>query len=161
LNGRPALLVGREHAPPLQIEPLGAGLLHEIADLLATLATQRADSGEQVAVNVPLKQGQFARAQELVAQGPPFDPAALGLTRHQVFLSTRKVTFIFAGPHVRATLERATSDPTLWRVGLAWRGCIAGRPRLSSAPRPQPEDGARLVYDWAANSEQAPQAGTL
>ena len=115
LSGHLTLLVGREHAPPLQIEPLGAGLLHEIADLLAVLATQHADSGEQVAVIVPLKRGQLARVQELVAQGPPFDPAALGLTRHQVFLSAREVTFIFAGEHVRATLEHATSDPTLWQ----------------------------------------------
>ena len=161
LNRHPTLLVAREHAPPVQIEPLGAGLLHEVADLLTALATQHADSGEQVAVTVPLKRGQLARVQELVAQGPPFDPAALGLTQHQVFLSAHKVTFIFAGPHARATLERATSDPTLWRVGLAWRGCIAGRPRLSSAHRPQPEDGARLVYNWDANSEQAPRAGTL
>ena len=155
LSGHLTLLVGREHAPPLQIEPLGAGLLHEIADLLAVLATQHADSGEQVAVIVPLKRGQLARVQELVAQGPPFDPAALGLTRHQVFLSAREVTFIFAGPHVRATLERTTSDPTLWRVGLAWRGCIAGRPRLSTVPERQPEDDARLVYSWAADNKQA------
>ena len=49
LNGHPTLLVGREHAPPLQIEPLGAGLLHEIADLLTTLATQHGDSGKHPA----------------------------------------------------------------------------------------------------------------
>jgi hypothetical protein len=155
LNGRPALLLGREEAPPIQIEPFGTGLLLEIADLLATLANPDGDSSEQVAVIVPLKKGRLARAEELVAQGPPFDPAALGLKRHQVFLSARAATFVFAGPHVRATLERATTDPTLWRVGLAWRGCIAGRPRVSTAPKVHPEDGARLVYAWAADGQQA------
>jgi hypothetical protein len=155
LNGRPALVLGREDAPAIQIEPFGTGLLHEIADLLATLANPHDDSSEQMAVIVPLKKGRLARAEELVAQGPPFDPAALGLKRHQVFLSARAATFVFAGPHARATLERATTDPTLWRVGLAWRGCIAGRPRVSTAPKVQPEDGARLVYAWAADAQQA------
>jgi hypothetical protein len=154
LNGRPALLLEREGGQPVQIEPFGAGLLHELADLLATLATEHADGGEQVAVIVPLKKGRLARAKELVAQGPPFDPGALSLTRHQVFLSADEAIFVFAGPHVRAKLERMTRDPTLWRVGHAWRGCIGGRPRLATATEIVPESGDRPVYSWIANRDR-------
>jgi hypothetical protein len=134
LNGRPALPLARQDRPPVQVVPFGFGLLHELADLLLALATERSDSGEEVAVVVPLQKGRMAQAKELVAQGPPFDPAALGLTRHEVFLSADKAIFVFAGPHVRAKLERMTRDPTLWRVGIAWRGSSAGG---LASPRPR------------------------
>jgi hypothetical protein len=57
-----------------------------------------------VAVIVPLKVGHDDRAKEPVAQGPPFDPAALGLERHEVFVTAREAVFVFAGPHVREKL---------------------------------------------------------
>jgi hypothetical protein len=151
LNGRPALLLARQDRPPVQVEPFGIGLLHELADLLVALATEHADGGEEVAVIVPLKKDRMAQAKELVAQGPPFDPAALGLTRHEVFLTADKAIFVFAGAHVRAKLERMTRDPTLWRVGIAWRGCIGGRPRLAAASDTRPGTDDQPVYRWAAN----------
>jgi len=151
LNGRPALLLVRQDGPPVQVEPFGIGLLHELVDLLVALATEHADNGEEVAVIVPLKKDRMAQAKELVAQGPPFDPAALGLTRHEVFLTADKAIFVFAGAHVRAKLERMTRDPTLWRVGIAWRGCIGGRPRLAAASDTRPETDDQPVYSWAAN----------
>ncbi len=55
VNGRPALLLARQDGPPVQVVPFGIGLLHELADLLVALATEHADSGEEVAVIVPLK----------------------------------------------------------------------------------------------------------
>jgi hypothetical protein len=151
LNGHPALLLARQDRPPVQVEPFGIGLLHELADLLVALATEHADGGEEVAVIVPLKKDRMAQAKELVAQGPPFDPAALGLTRHEVFLTADKAIFVFAGAHVRAKLERMTRDPTLWRVGIAWRGCIGGRPRLAAASDTRPGTDDQPVYSWAAN----------
>ncbi|HEU0247536.1 MAG TPA: hypothetical protein VFR38_10665 [Gaiellaceae bacterium] len=151
VNGRPALLLAREDGPPVQVEPFGIGLLHELADLLVALAAEHADGGEEVAVIVPLKKDRMAQAKELVVQGPPFDPAALGLTRHEVFLTADKAIFVFAGPHVRATLERMTRDPTLWRVGIAWRACIGGRPRLAAASDTRPGTDDQPVYSWAAN----------
>ena len=129
VHGRPTVMLARRDAPSVRIEPRGAGLLHELADRLAALATRHADSGEQVAVIVPLRKGCVAKAKELVAQGPPFDPALLGLSRHEVFIRGREAVFVFTGPHVREKLERATRNPTLWLAGLAW---TAQRGRLPS-----------------------------
>jgi hypothetical protein len=154
LNGCPALVLERGNGPPVQIEPLGVGLLHELADLLAVLVAEHADNSEQVSVIVPLKTGCVEQAKELVAQGPPFDPAALGLKRHQVFITAREAVFVFAGPQVRKKLERATRNPTLWGAGLAWTACIAGRPRLSSPLEALPADDAQPVYSWAADNDQ-------
>jgi hypothetical protein len=153
LNGHPALILARRDAPPVRIEALGAGLLHELAHLLAALATEHAGE-ERVTVIVPLKAGHDDRAKELVAQGPPFDPAGLGLERHEVFISAREAVFVFSGPHVREKLEHATRNPALWRAGLAWRACIAGRPRLSNPLERLPAD-AQPVFSWGANDDQA------
>ena len=153
LNGRPTIVLARRDAPPVQIEPHGVGLLHELADLLAALATDHADTNEQVVVIVPLKKGCVAKAKELVAQGPPFDPALLGLSRHEVFVSGREAVFVFTGPNVRKKLEHATRNPTLWLAGLAWTACVAGRPRLSNPRDALPADDAEPVYKWAADTE--------
>jgi hypothetical protein len=150
LNGNPALLLERDGAQPIQIEPLGFGLLHELAELLTSLALENANPGQRVAVIVPLKRAQLARARELVTQGPPFDPGALGFTRHEVFLIGDEAIFLFGGPHVRAKLARLTGDPTLWQVGRAWRDCIAGRPRIAAVPEVVVRGSDRPVYSWAA-----------
>ena len=151
LNGRPALVLARRDGSVVHVAPLGFGLLGELADLLAVLANQQADGDEQVAVVVPLKPGCVERAKELVAQGPPFDPAALGLQRHQIFVSGREAVFVFTGPSVREKLERATRNPTLWRAGLAWRACLAGPPRLTSPREALPVHNGQPLYDWTAD----------
>ena len=151
LNGRPALLLVRRDGPVVQVAPLGFGLLHELADLLAVLAIQQAEGYERVAVVVPLKPGCLERAKELVAKGPPFDPAALGLERHGIYVSERQAVFVFTGPNVREKLEQATRRPTLWRAGLAWRACIAGPPRLTTPGETLPAHHGRPIYNWTAD----------
>lgn len=153
VHGRPTVVLSLRDAPPVQIEPLGAGMLHELADRLATLALQHADIGEQVVVTVPLKKGRAAKAKELVAHGPPFDPALLGLRRHEVFVNGREAVFVFTGPHMREKLERATRNPTLWLAGLAWTACVAGRPRVASRYEALARDDLEPVYRWAADSD--------
>jgi len=150
LNGNPVLLLERDGAQPIQIEPLGLGLLHELAELLTSLALENANPGQRVAVIVPLQRAQLARARELVTQGPPFDPGAFGFTRHEVFLIGDEAIFLFTGPHVRAKLARMTGDPTLWQVGRAWRDCIAGRPRIAAVPEVVVRGSDQPVYSWAA-----------
>jgi hypothetical protein len=154
VDGRPTVMLGRRNAPPVRIEPHGAGLLHELADRLDALATRHADSGEQVAVIVPLRKGCAAKARELVAAGPPFDPALLGLSRHEVFVSEREAVFVFTGAHIREKLGRATRNPTLWVAGLAWTACVAGRPRLTNPRDTGSEANTEPVYHWVAAPEQ-------
>jgi hypothetical protein len=150
LRGQPALLLERGPLPPVQVVPFGFGLLHELADLLAALAGQSGGDDEEVVVVVPVKQGRLERTRELVAQGPPFDPGALGLTRHQVYLTADQAIFVFAGPGARAAVQRASRDPSLWRVGLAWRDCIGGQPHLADAAEAGRVRGRELVYSWNA-----------
>lgn len=151
LNGRRALKLARRDGPVVQVAPLGFGLLHELADLLAVLAIQQEDGNEQVVVIVPLKTGCVERAKELVAKGPPFDPAALGLQRHQIFVSGHTALFVFVGPTVREKLGQATRNPSFWRAGLAWRACIAGPPRLTKPGEALPAQRGQPLYEWTAD----------
>ena len=150
LNGRPTLVLERTDNPSIQIEPLGFGFLHELASLLTAFAIRNGAADETVGVIIPLKEGRLERARELVAQGPPFDPEALGLTCHEVFLNEDEATFVFHGPRARVTLQGVSRDPSLWRAGLAWRSCIGGRPRFVDASELTVTDDERPVFSWTA-----------
>jgi hypothetical protein len=150
LNGRPTLLLERRQRPVVQVVPFGPGLLQELAHLLAALVGRESGDRDQVAVVVPLRAGCLERAQELVRQGPPFDPAALGLTRHDVFLTPGEAIFVFAGPDARAKVQQATRDSRLWRVGIAWRDCIGGRPYLTSTAEVPLSPAQQPAYSWTA-----------
>lgn len=149
LNGHPALLLSLRDGATLRVKPMGSGLLSELADLISTLAHEQADEHEEVAVVLPLRKGRLSRARELVAEGPPFDPAVLSLTRHEVYLTEEEAVFVFEGPNVRTMLGRLTRDPTLWQAGLAWRDCVGGRPRLSTE---LPRSGEPPVFSWKAGA---------
>ena len=79
LNSRPTLVLERVSAPPLQLDVLGAGMLFELADLLAALTIDRRERYQRVTLIVPLKEHAIEHAQTLVAEGPPFDPEEKGL----------------------------------------------------------------------------------
>ena len=147
LRGHADLLVSCKDGELVRIEPMGFGLLYALADMLSTLASEHADPNEQVAVVLPLRKGRSSRARELVAQGPPFDPEALGLKKHEVYLTDKAAIFIFQGRNVRHMLERLTRDPTLWQAGLGWRSCVGGRPRLAADTSPP---NGPPVFSWAA-----------
>jgi len=152
LNGHSTLAIERTHEPTLLIAPLGAGLLSEIADLLITLAGERAGI-DRLAVVVPLNAGCRPRAEELLAKGPPVDPASFGLTSHHVYLRDDAVVFVFAGPDVGYRVRRAMRGPALWTAGLAWRDCIAGPPRVQPPGQAVPGD-AVLAFSWTASPNQ-------
>ncbi|MGE5274645.1 MAG: hypothetical protein ACM3QU_12925 [Verrucomicrobiota bacterium] len=149
LGDRPALLLERGPLRSVQVEFFGFGLLHEVADVLGALA-RKTGGDDEVAVVVPLKQGRLQRARELVGKGPPFDPRTLGLSRHEVYLTADEAIFVFAGPGARAAVQHASRDPSLWRVGLAWRDCIGGRPHLADAAEAGRAQGLEPVYRWTA-----------
>ena len=146
LNGYATVVLGCLSGE-VRIAPFGIAMLHELADLLASLGERRAVGVERVEVVVPLTRGSGRRVRQLVLAGPPFDPAGYGLRRHDVFLGDRDVVFVFEGPQVRQSLERTLAEPSLWRAGLAWRGCLAGRPRFAD-PADNSTDGRELIYSW-------------
>jgi len=149
LNGYPTLVLERVHSPAVQVAPLGVGLLHEIADLLLAISAERRAGGEELAVVVPLKPNCLLQAAKLLEAGPPVDPAALGLTSHQVYLREGEAVFVFRGPAVSARVGKAMRNPALWRAGLAWQDCIAGRPSIDRSTEVLSRE-ATPAYSWAA-----------
>jgi hypothetical protein len=131
INGNPTIVLDRRSARSLFVEPIGPGLLSEIAGLVAELSSTWTDRLEQVALVVPLRNGAIERARALIAEGPPFDPAEAGLQRHQVFLSEQEIVFVFDGVDVRETVRRLMRAPALRFAAAAWATCIAGPPRLA------------------------------
>ena len=129
----------------MQVAPLGLALLTEIADLLVSLTGS--SSGDLLAVRVPLKRGCLARARELLAKGPPREPAELGLSAHEVYLSETEAVFVFRGADVRAKVGKAVRHPAVWRAGLAWQRCFAAPPEVVDDPALHNLD-ADPAYRW-------------
>jgi hypothetical protein len=100
-------------------------------------------------VVVPLKAGVRNRVRELLETGPPFDPKAAGLERHQVFLTDHEAVFLFEAPD-QATLDRLARSPRLRWAAAAWRQYLGGRMRV-----------AEVAYSWARDrpSEEADPRG--
>jgi hypothetical protein len=132
LAGRPAIVVERHRAPALLVRPLGAGLLSELADLLARLC-ETTERVEQVAVVLPLRPGALDAARELVAEGPPFDPADAEIERHAVFLTEHEAIFVFSGAGACAHIRHFLDETAVWRAADRWAACLDGPPRLAEA----------------------------
>jgi hypothetical protein len=123
----------------LVLEVLGGGqvriaglaepeILGALSDAIA--AARGAASVSRMLVIVPLQPGSAERAAELLTNGPPFDPEALGLDRHEVYLTDEEAVFVFETMS-RATFDRLVSDASLWAAAAAWNDLIAGPPRLA------------------------------
>lgn len=84
-----------------------------------------------IAVIAPLKYGTQAEARGLIAAGPPFDPESTPLVRHEVFLTGDEVVFVFEGPDARLAVDQLIGESSIWRAAMAWRKCLAGRPRIA------------------------------
>jgi hypothetical protein len=97
---------------------------------------------QQLVIVAHLKQGREVEAAELIAKGPPFDPAESGLTRHAVYLSAEDVVFVFEGPEVEWIVDGMVDEPFNWRMIqalAAWRPLVDGQPRI-----------ARAAWSWQA-----------
>jgi nucleotide-binding universal stress UspA family protein len=86
---------------------------------------------ERVAITAPLKAGSEARARELVAVGPPFDPGRAGLARHGVFVGHEIVVFVFEGDGVASRLSQLLNDRLNSAAFSAWGPLLAEQPRLA------------------------------
>jgi hypothetical protein len=78
----------------------------------------------RVVVVVPLQPGARERVRELLEGGPPFDPEAAGLERHQVFLTDQEAVFLFEAS-AQAALDRLARSLRLRDAAVAWRDLIA------------------------------------
>jgi hypothetical protein len=129
LNGYPTLRIERRGALPLRVSTIGLGVLGELNQLLATAIAS--EQPQLVGIVVPLRKRALAEAAVLIEQGPPFDPAALGIERHDVLLSEREVIFLFEGRQLAETMQRLLRDRSVWQAASGWSRVIAGRPRLA------------------------------
>jgi hypothetical protein len=99
-------------------------------------------SVERLVVTLKLRKGTHERAAKLVAAGPPFEPADLGLARHAVYLGNDLVIFAFEGEDVEQRVRVVIDDPVRSASFTSWVPLLAGRPAL-----------AHEVYYWEANDE--------
>jgi hypothetical protein len=137
IDGRPSLLLEPRTGDTLAIASVAqSGVIAEIAERLAALQLG-AEGRRRIAVVLPLLEESHDTVRELLANGPPFEPDALGLDRHQVFLTASEAVFVFESALGANALEPLLQDPELWQSAAAWSTCLAGPPRIA-------ED----VYSW-------------
>jgi hypothetical protein len=97
---------------------------------------------ERVAITARLKEGSEARARDLVAAGPPFDPSQAGLAKHSVYVAHSLVVFVFEGDGVARQLSRLVNDRLNSASFSAWAPLLAEQPRL-----------AHEIYHWDLKEE--------
>jgi hypothetical protein len=129
IDGRPCIILERRAGRSLSIVPVGgAGALFEIEEALAELVSDKNASHGRAMIIVPIKPEKAPLVRELLARGPPFDPATTSLERHDVYVTDWEVIFLFEGPDVHALARELVRSPTAWRAAAAWEDCLAGRP---------------------------------
>jgi hypothetical protein len=107
---------------------------------------------KRVAIVARLKEGRGPRAAQLIAEGPPFDLAEIGLASHSIYLSATEVVFVFEGHQVEWTVDDLIDNPFRHEMQSAldkWRPLIDGSPRI-----------AREQLGWHANDPE-PAAKTM
>jgi hypothetical protein len=109
----------------------------ELEHELTALAAQH--DPKHVAVIVPLAPGMREMASAAIAEGPPFEPGALGIVHHQILLTDEEAIFSFTLDQGAQTLERMLADEEFWGVVRWWERVAGGRPRL-----------ATVAYEWHA-----------
>jgi hypothetical protein len=132
INGRPAVVVRQPGGRELSIGALeGPGVVVELGYALAELVSERGEGRACAAVVLPIRPRAAERIRRLIAEGPPFDPAAFGLDRHRVYLTEREAIFFFEGPDVARTAGQLAAIPSVWQAAAAWAGCLSGQPRVA------------------------------
>jgi hypothetical protein len=131
IDGRPSLVLAPRSGDTVSIASVAqAGVVAEIAERLAALQVAP-ESRRRFAVVLPLREYAHAAVRVLLAAGPPFDPDALDLDRHQVFLTQSEAVFTFESGLGADALEALLQDPKLWQSAAAWHEQLAGPPRIA------------------------------
>lgn len=134
LDGQPSLVVDRPGgAVVITSSVLHAGVVQEVVERLAAMRLGRT---RRVTIVVPLREGMHARARELAASGPPFDPEGTLLVRHQLLLTRSEAIFVFEADSDEA-FEGLLGQVDVWAAAAVWREIVDGPPRL-----------AEVVYGW-------------
>lgn len=131
IDGRTSLVLAPRTGETVSIASVAqAGVVAEIAERLAALQLD-SDSRRRIAVVLPLREEAHDAVRELLAGGPPFDPEALGLDRHQVYLTGSEAVFIFESQLGAKALEPLLESPELWQSAAAWHDHLDGPPRIA------------------------------
>jgi hypothetical protein len=110
---------------------------------------------ERVAIVARLKHGSAPRAAQLIAEGPPFDLAEIGLVAHSVYLSPGEVVFVFEGHDVEWIVDELIDSPfqhELQTVLGRWRAIVEGPPRIAREQFEWQVDGAPPARETMAGS---------
>jgi hypothetical protein len=137
IDGHTCLMLEPRTGDTLSIASVAqSGVVAEIAERLAALQFGSAVR-RRIAIVLPLREDAHDAVLALITAGPPFDPEALDLDRHLVFLTASEAVFIFESKLGADALEPLLQDPKLWQSVAAWHDHLAGPPRIA-------ED----VYSW-------------
>ena len=164
IDGRPSLVLVPRTGDTLSIASVAqAGVLAEIAERLTALQLGT-EGRRRLAVVLPLREESHAAVLALLAGGPPFDPDALGLERHQVYLTATEAIFIFESKLGADALEPLLRDPELWQSAVAWHEHLAAPPRVAedvfSWTRPAMRIDASLLPPGLRNGDVSALAPT-
>jgi hypothetical protein len=143
IDGRPSIVLEQFGTPAVTIATVAQpSLVGEIAERLAALQLD-ASAPRSIALVVPLKPGSREAVRELLAQGPPFDPAELPeLEHHEVFVSEDQAVFVFRSSSGIDAFTSRLVNPDLLEAALAWREHVAGPPHIAEG-----------VYSWTRSEE--------
>jgi hypothetical protein len=98
---------------------------------------------ERYVVAARLEPGEAAAAEQLLLEGPPFDPAEAGFLAHEAYLGEDRVYLVFEGEAARSkALELARKHVA---EAARWQTIVSGLP--SRTPDVPPD--ARCLYRWA------------
>jgi hypothetical protein len=86
---------------------------------------------DRLTIVARLQPGRHERAEELLRNGPPFDPEELGLHGHAAYLTAGEVVFVFEAPEVEWIVNDIVDDPVLSAAFAPWRAILAEPPRLA------------------------------
>ncbi len=131
IDGHPSLVLAPRTGDTLSIASVAqSGVVAEIAERLAALQFGT-EGRRRIAIVLPLREEAHDAVLALLAAGPPFDPAALDLDRHLVFLTASEAVFIFESNLGADALEPLLQEPKLWQSVAAWHDHLAGPPRIA------------------------------
>jgi hypothetical protein len=108
---------------------------------------------ERYVIAAQLKAGKAAEAERALADGPPFDPAQVGLSGHAAYLTDERVYLLFQGETARSTALQLAREH-LVEVSR-WQGIVKGLPKTVTTVPAE----ARCIYQWAREPSNATGTG--